>query len=81
MGQLTKAISDRDKGKLPSASQFNPRESVMAITLMNKKEFEKLSVREKPSKDKSQECVVEEPKNDMEAKEENMKNKSSFPTK
>ena len=46
----------------------------MAITLMNKKEFKEPSVEEKPTKDKSQECVVEEPKNDMEAQKGKVQN-------
>ena len=80
MGQLAKAISHRDKRKLPSTSQVNPKESVMAITLMNEKEFEEPSVREKPTKDKSQEFVVEEPKT-WRLKRKKCKTKSSFPTK
>ena len=48
VGQLAMAISDRDKGKLPSTSQVNPRESVMAISLRSGKVLEESSVGKKP---------------------------------
>ena len=74
MGQLAKAVSDRDKGKLPITSQVNPRERMMAITLRNGKELEEPSVREKSSKEKGKKVMVEKPKNDMEAKKEKVQN-------
>ena len=48
VGQLAKAVLDHEKGKLPSTSEVNPRESVMAITLRSGKELNESSVREVP---------------------------------
>ena len=44
VGQIAKTISDREKGKLPSTSQVNPKESVMAISLRIGKVLEEPSV-------------------------------------
>ena len=60
VGQLAKAVSDREKGKLPSTSEVNPKESVMAITLRSGKELDETSVGEVPQRMKRK--VVEEKK-------------------
>ena len=57
VGQLAKAMSDREKGKLPSTPQVNPRESVMAISLRSAKVLEEPSVGEKPQVEKGENVV------------------------
>ena len=64
VGQLAKAVSDREKGKLPNTSEVNPKESVMAITLRSGKELNESSVGQVPQCAKRK--VVEEKKVDDE---------------
>ena len=40
VGQLAKQVGDRDKGKLPSTSMINPKESVMAISCIEEEDFD-----------------------------------------
>ena len=41
IGQLAKAVSDREKKKLPSTSQVNSREDLMAISIVSEQELDK----------------------------------------
>ena len=56
---MAKAISEREKEKLPSTSQVNPKECVMAISFRSKKELEEPSVGEKPQVEKGNKVMID----------------------
>ena len=67
---MAKAVSKREKGKLPSTSEVNPKD-VMAISLRSGKVFDEPSVEVRPKQDKGKDVKVEEQPMDEEKWEKN----------
>ena len=59
VGQWTKAMSNREKEKLPNTSQVNRRESVIAISLRSWKVLEEPNVGEKSQIEKGVNVEIE----------------------
>nr|GMD97159.1 Integrase, catalytic core [Ipomoea batatas] len=48
VGQLVKLVAEKDRGKFPSATEINPREGAMAVTLRSGKMLNEVSKEKEP---------------------------------